>query len=175
MERSVIQPVLRPAVYGGAVKEWLALIARLLVGGVWLWAGAAKLTDPYGAVLAVRAYQLLPPSVAEALGYTLPTLEVVIGVALIVGLLTRGAAAVSVLLFAAFVVGIASAWARGLQIDCGCFGGGGYDADAASKYPWEIARDLGLMLLSGFLVWAGNSRLGLDRLLFRRTTTAIGE
>ena len=156
------------------VKDWLALVARLVTGGVWVWAGGAKLTDPYAAVMAVRAYQLLPGSVAEAVGYALPTLEVVIGVALILGLLTRGAAVVSALLFIAFIIGIASAWARGLQIDCGCFGGGGYDPDAASKYPWEIARDAGLLLLSGFLVWAGNSRLGLDRLLFRRTPTESG-
>ncbi|MFT4289224.1 MauE/DoxX family redox-associated membrane protein [Nocardioides sp.] len=156
------------------MKEWLALVARLVTGGVWIWAGAAKITDPDGAVMAVRAYQLLPGQVAETVGYALPTLEVVIGAALILGLLTRGAAVVSALLFLAFIIGIASAWARGLEIDCGCFGGGGYDPDAASKYPWEIARDTGLLLLSGFIVWVGNSRLGLDRLLFRRTPTEAG-
>lgn len=158
----------------GAVKDWLALIARVVTGGVWVWAGAAKLLDPYAAVMAVRAYELLPGQVAEVVGYALPSLEVVIGLALIAGLLTRGAAAVSALLSVAFIIGIASAWARGLQIDCGCFGGGGYDPDAASKYPWEIARDTGLLLLSGFLAWAGNSRLGMDRLLFRRTPTEAG-
>jgi uncharacterized membrane protein YphA (DoxX/SURF4 family) len=147
----------------------LAVVARLLTGGVWIWAGAAKLTEPYGAVLAVRAYQLLPAGLADTVGHLLPTLEVVVGVALVLGLLTRGAAAVSALLFVAFIVGIASAWARGLQIDCGCFGGGGFDPDAASKYPWEIARDAGLLLLSIFLVVVRNPGPGLDRLLFRRT------
>jgi hypothetical protein len=73
---------------------------------------------------------------------------------------------VSGLLFVAFIIGIASVWARGLSIDCGCFGGGGYDADAASKYPWEIARDVGLLLLSAYLVWQGRTRLALDNLLF---------
>ena len=61
------------------------------------------------------------------------------------GLLTRGAAVVSGLLFVAFIIGIASVWARGISIDCGCFGGGGYDPDAMSKYPWEIARDAALL------------------------------
>jgi uncharacterized membrane protein YphA (DoxX/SURF4 family) len=147
----------------------LAVAARLLTGGVWLWAGAAKLTEPYAAVLAVRAYQLLPAGLADTVGHVLPILEVVVGLALVLGLLTRGAAALSALLFVAFIVGIASAWARGLQIDCGCFGGGGYDPDAASKYPWEIARDAGLLLCSTFLVVVRNPGPGLDRLLFRRT------
>ena len=71
----------------------------------------------------------------------LPILEVTIGTMLVLGLLTRGAAVVSALLFVAFIIGIASVWARGMSIDCGCFGGGGFDPDAKSKYPWEIARD----------------------------------
>ena len=51
-------------------------------------------------------------------------------------------------LFVAFIIGIASVWARGINIDCGCFGGGGADPDAASQYPWEIARDVGLLAAS---------------------------
>ena len=62
------------------------------------------------------------------------------------GLLTRAMAAVSALLFVAFIIGIASAWARGLEIDCGCFGGGGQLDGASAKYPGEIARDVGLLL-----------------------------
>jgi uncharacterized membrane protein YphA (DoxX/SURF4 family) len=147
----------------------LAVLARLVTGGVWIWAGAAKLSDPYGAVLAVRAYQLLPSGLATTVGHLLPTLEIVVGAALVLGLLTRGAAVISGLLFVAFIIGISSAWARGLQIDCGCFGGGGFDPDAASKYPWEIARDAALLLASVFLVFVRDTGPGLDRLLFRRT------
>ena len=53
------------------------------------------------------------------------------------GLLTRPVAVLSALMLAGFVIGIASAWARGLQIECGCFGGGGYDPQAAAAYPWS--------------------------------------
>jgi uncharacterized membrane protein YphA (DoxX/SURF4 family) len=150
----------------------LAVVARLLTGGVWLWAGVAKLADPYAAALAVRAYQLLPTGLADAVGHLLPTLELVVGAALVLGVLPRGAAVVSAVLFVAFIVGISTAWARGLQIDCGCFGGGGFDPDAASKYPWEIARDLGLLALSVLLVVARDTGPGLDRLLFRRAGRA---
>jgi uncharacterized membrane protein YphA (DoxX/SURF4 family) len=156
------------------VKEWVGLLARLVTGGVWIAAGAAKLPDPAQSVEAVRAYQLLPGSMVQPVGQLLPVVEVVVGVTLVLGLLTRGAAVVSALLFVAFIVGIASVWARGINIDCGCFGGGGYDADAASAYPWEIARDVALLLASMLLVWLPSTRLALDSLLFRPTPASEG-
>ena len=144
---------------------WVTFAARLLVGGVWLVAGLLKLPDLASSVRAVRAYQLLPEAVVPAVGYALPILEVVVGLMLLMGLLVRGAAAVSGVLFVAFIAGIASAWARGLQIDCGCFGGGGYNANAAEEYPWEIARDLGLLLASAWLVWRPRSPWAVDNRL----------
>jgi uncharacterized membrane protein YphA (DoxX/SURF4 family) len=94
---------------------------------------------------------------------------VVVGGMLVLGVLVRGAAVVSGLLFIAFIVAIISVWVRGIEIDCGCFGGGGYDPDATSKYPWEIARDTGLLALSVSLVWLPRSRWAVDSLLFRST------
>ena len=129
-------------------------------------AGAIKLPDPAQSVAAVRAYDLLPEALVKPVGYLLPGLEIVIGLCLLLGLLTRWAAVVSSILFVLFIIGIASAWARGISIDCGCFGGGGFDPDAESKYPGEIARDVGLLLASLFLVWKPSTRLSLDSMLF---------
>jgi len=148
------------------VKQWLGTVARLVTGGVWIWAALLKLPNPDESVLAVRAYQLLPGDTAVTVGHLLPILEIVVGGCLVLGLLTRGAALLSGLLFVAFIIGIASVWARGITIDCGCFGGGGYDPDAASHYPWEIARDVGLLALSLYLIWQGRTRLALDGVLF---------
>ena len=147
------------------MQAWFGLVLRLVTGGVWLVAGALKLPDPAGSVRAVRAYDLLPEAVGPAVGYALPAVEVALGLALLLGVFTRGAAALSVVLFAAFVAGIASAWARGLQIDCGCFGGGGPAENAAEEYPWEIGRDVGLLLMSAWLAWRPRTRLALDNLL----------
>lgn len=141
---------------------WVGLVARLVVGGVWIAAGALKLPDPAGSVRAVRAYRLLPEATVHAVGYGLPFLEIAIGILLILGLGTRIAAAISSVLFVLFIVGISSAWARGLQIDCGCFGGGGFAADATSKYPWEIARDVGLLAGSLLLVFKPRTQVSLD-------------
>ena len=146
--------------------RWAGLLARLVVGGVWLWAGLLKIGDPAGSVTAVRGYQLLPASLAETVGRVLPTIEVAVGVLLILGLLHRFSGLLSAVLQVAFIVGIASVWARGISINCGCFGDGGPDPDAIGRYPWEIARDVGLLLASLLVAWVRRTPLSLDGLLF---------
>lgn len=157
---------------------WIGLAFRMLVGGVWIVAGLLKLPDPAGSVRAVRAYQLLPEAIVPAIGYALPIVEVLLGITLVLGLLVRIGGVLSAVLFLAFIVGISAAWARGLQIDCGCFGGGGYDANATEKYPWEIARDLGLLFASVWLVWRPRTPWALDNRLLHPSTidrTPTGE
>jgi uncharacterized membrane protein YphA (DoxX/SURF4 family) len=148
----------------------VGLLARWVLGGVWLYAGGVKLADPWASVSTVRAYQLLPGSSATFVGHALPVLEVVLGACLVLGLLTRAAAGASAALLLVFVAGIASVWARDIQIDCGCFGGGGTRAGAASAYPWEIARDLGLAALSVFVLALRRTHFNLDRVLLPRAT-----
>jgi protein-disulfide isomerase/uncharacterized membrane protein YphA (DoxX/SURF4 family) len=152
--------------------RWAGVVARLVLGAVWVVAGWLKLGDPTENVRAVRAYELLPESIVPTVGHTLPVLELLLGLCLLVGLFTRWSALVSGLLLLAFVIGISSAWARGLSIECGCFGGGGGPArGAAAKYPWDIARDVGLLLLSAFLVWRPRTPYSLDEVLL----PAVGE
>lgn len=146
--------------------DWVGVPSRLLVGSVWVVAAVLKLPDPSENVRAVRAYQLLPESVVPAVGHGLPVLELLVGACLLLGLFSRGNAVLSSLLLVAFVIGIASAWARGLSIECGCFGGGAGPAqNAAAKYPFELARDVVLLALSCYLVrrprtpWAADNRL----------------
>jgi uncharacterized membrane protein YphA (DoxX/SURF4 family) len=149
--------------------RWFGVLARLIVGIVWIVAGAIKLPHPESSVTAIRAYQLLPLSTTNTVGHVLPMLEVVVGGCLVLGLLTRPVGAVSALMQIAFIVGIASVWSRGIAISCGCFGNGGPDPDAFSKYPWEIARDVGLLLLSLWLVWRPRTPYALDNVLFPST------
>jgi uncharacterized membrane protein YphA (DoxX/SURF4 family) len=155
------------------MARWAGLVARLVVGGVWIWAGVLKLPHPESSVTAVRAYQLLSPSVGDAVGRVLPMLEIVVGACLVLGLLTRFAGLLSALMLVAFIVGIASVWSRGIAINCGCFGDGGVDPDAFSKYPWEIARDVGLVLLSLLVVWVRRTPLAVDNVLFPPPTEDV--
>ena len=149
-----------------AVWRWAGVIARLVVGGVWIVAGWLKLPDPAESVRAVRAYDLLPEAVVPTVGHGLPIFEIIIGVLLVVGVGTRVVACLSFLLQVAFIIGIASAWGRGLKIDCGCFGGGGASAAAnvTDKYAWDIARDAGLAVLSLLLFVFPRTALSADRL-----------
>ena len=70
---------------------------------------------------------------------------------LLIGLITRYAAVVSAVLLVVFLVGILQAAARGMEIQCGCFGGGG-GASTSTSYTLDILRDLGLLVLSAFLI-----------------------
>jgi uncharacterized membrane protein YphA (DoxX/SURF4 family) len=146
-----------------SASPWVATAARLLIGGVFLVAGALKVPNPAAAVRAVRAYQLLPEALVAPVAFGLPVLEIAVGLALIAGVFVRTAALASAALLAVFIAGIAAAWARGLQIDCGCFGDGGPVAAGQTAYPGEIARDAGLLLLALALARWPRSRLALGR------------
>jgi uncharacterized membrane protein YphA (DoxX/SURF4 family) len=134
----------------------------LLLAGVFVVAGALKLADPQAALQAVRAYQLLPGALEAPVGWGLPAFEVALGVLLAVGLFTRVCAVAAAALLTIFIAGVASAAARGLSIDCGCFGGGGTVAPGETKYVTEIIRDVGLLALAAWLVWKPTSRFSLD-------------
>jgi uncharacterized membrane protein YphA (DoxX/SURF4 family) len=149
-------------------RDLIGLVARLVLGGVVLAAGALKIGQPETSARAVRAYQLLPYDLAGYVGYALPVVEVAIGILLVIGLFTRVSAVVAGVLMVAFVIGIGSAWARGLSIDCGCFGNGGTIAASQTQYPWEIARDVGLLACAVWLTWRPHTAYSTEDLLFSR-------
>jgi len=134
-----------------AATRWLSLLARLGLAAVWLISGWLKAVDPLQTVVAVRAYQLLPEAVVTPFANVLPFAEIGLGL-LLAGVGVRSTALVSALVLGVFVVGVASAWARGLSIDCGCFGGGGAAKVGAGDYLRELARDVGFLLLAVWLV-----------------------
>ena len=156
------------------VRPWLATAARLLLAAVWVWAGVAKIGDPAAAVRAVRAYRLLPEWLAQGVGYGLPFLELALAALLLAGLATRVAAAVSAGLLAVFLAGMISAAARGLQIECGCFGGGGdLAAGQSTAYTGEIVRDVALLLVALALVRWPRSRYALDNRVRAAAESAV--
>jgi uncharacterized membrane protein YphA (DoxX/SURF4 family) len=130
---------------------------------VFLVAGGLKVIDPQSSVAAVRAYRLLPSSLVTIVGWGLPFAEIALGVLLLAGIATRLVAVASAVLLLVFIAAVTSAAARGLSIDCGCFGGGGDVAPGQTAYGTEIVRDVGLLLLAAWLVWQPRSRLTLDR------------
>ena len=127
------------------------LVVRVVLAVAWGWAALAKIGDPRRFVQVVRAYDATPEWLSKAIGYGLPTLELVLAILLLIGLITRYAAIVSAALLVVFLVGIVQAAARGLEIQCGCFGGGG-GPSTSTTYTLDIVRDLAMLALSAFLI-----------------------
>ena len=139
-----------------------------MLAGVWTCAGLAKIADPDAATRAVRAYELFPEGLVKPIAWGLPFVELGLALLLLLGLACRPAAWASAVLFVAFIAMIGSVWARGLSIDCGCFGGGGArGAVDASTYASEIARDLFLLALAVLVAVGPSTHLALDRRMTR--------
>jgi uncharacterized membrane protein YphA (DoxX/SURF4 family) len=146
----------RPAV------DWLGTVVRLGLAAVFLVSGALKVVDPAQTRIAVRAYELLPPALIGPVATTLPLLELALGTLLLAGVVSRWVALASAVLLLVLMGGVAQAWARGLSIDCGCFGGGGQVAQGDTRYPQELARDVGTLLLALWLAVRPTTALSVD-------------
>ncbi|GAA1275917.1 hypothetical protein Psi02_01350 [Planotetraspora silvatica] len=160
------RPVLSPLRSVVTALSWVTTVARLVLGVSLFVAGAIKIGAPAVSVQAVKAYELLPDTLATVVGHGLPIVEIIVGILLVLGLLTRPSAVVGGVLMVAFIVGISSAWARGLRIDCGCFGGGGtVGADQDPGYIWELLRDAGFLLCAAWIVYKPPGRFAMDSAL----------
>jgi uncharacterized membrane protein YphA (DoxX/SURF4 family) len=108
------------------MKRGLFIAGRLLLAGIFLYSGYAKLSEPWlQFVVSLESFKVLPESALEPVARTLPWLEVALGVALLSGFFTRWFALIATLFLLTFESAAASAYARGLTVDCGCFGSGG--------------------------------------------------
>jgi uncharacterized membrane protein YphA (DoxX/SURF4 family) len=137
-------------------------LARVGLAAVWLVSGLLKAMDPDQTYVAVRAYDVLPAVGVEVVAALLPWVELALGMLLLAGVGTRLVAALSAGLLVVFVAGVAQAWARGLSIDCGCFGGGGAVEPGETTYVQELMRDAGFLLMAGWLVARPSTLLALD-------------
>jgi protein-disulfide isomerase len=146
-------------------RPWLGTVARLFLGAIWLWAAVAKLGNPREFVQTVRAYDATWEWLSKAIGYGLPVLEFGLGVLLVLGVATRLAAAVSAFLFLVFLIALVQAAARGLKLECGCFGNGG--ESLSTQYTIDILRDTGFLVVAAFLVVWSFTRLSVDEFLAR--------
>ncbi len=97
-------------------------ILRLIVGGAFVFAGVLKVADPAKFALDVSHYRLLPHELINLVAILLPWMEIVAGLFVLSGIWLREAALVITSLTVMFAVAIVSALARGLNIECGCFG-----------------------------------------------------
>jgi len=134
------------------VRDVVGTVARLGLAAVFLVSGVLKAIDPDATYVAVRAYDVLPKAGVALVAGILPWLEIVLGLLLLAGLATRVVAVASAGLLVVFIAGVVQAWARGLSIDCGCFGGGGAVDPGQTTYGLELLRDAGFLLMAAWLI-----------------------
>ncbi len=144
-------------------QPWISLVVRLVIAGILVAAAIPKLMDIPQSVIAVRAYRLLPEAIVPLVGQMLPVVELLLAAVVLAGLFTRQAAVVWQLMMLGFLIGVIWAWSHGLQIDCGCFGGGGDLAEGeTTNYPVHLAERVGFLAMGAFLVAFPRSRFSLD-------------
>ncbi len=142
-----------------AWQDVTSLVCRWAVAGVFLYACLDKLIDPAAFAQNIANYRMVPLVLLHPFAWLLPIAELVIAIALVLGWQTRGAALLASLLTVVFIVAIATALIRDLDISCGCF-----HTESGSNVGRDLLlRDLGL--LAGALVpaWLGPGRWSLDR------------
>jgi putative oxidoreductase len=103
-------------------NDRLLQLIGIIIGAVFIYAGALKVADPVGFAHDIDNYKTLPWTVSVAVAFYLPWLEIFSGLALITGRIYRGALTILTGLIAAFILVSIAAKARGLDITCGCFG-----------------------------------------------------
>ena len=134
-------------------NKGVLLAFRLVLGGLFVYAGAVKVLDPLDFAQNIRNYQLVGQSLSFVAAIVLPWLEILAGLALILGVWTRGAALVVTGLLVFFIVLTAVTMVRGLDVDCGCFG------SLSRKSGWGvILEDLGMLVLGLALLLAPKKR-----------------
>jgi putative oxidoreductase len=147
------------AVNGLLSSPYATLASRIVLGGVFVVAGATKIPNPGALAAAIRSYELpLPEWFVSLSAHALPYLEVMLGLYLLAGLFTKVSAWATNGLTIVFLLALVQGALRGLEIDCGCFGG---------NLLLAAARDVGLLALGLHVALAPPGRFSVDALLRR--------
>jgi uncharacterized membrane protein YphA (DoxX/SURF4 family) len=102
-------------------NDWLTLLCRLIIGGVFIYASLDKIAHPDQFARIVFNYHLVPGSLINLMAIILPMTELIAGVFVITGIFYRGARAYLIILLSIFVIAIAVNVFRGVNLECGCF------------------------------------------------------
>ncbi len=132
----------------------LTLLIRLTVGITYIYASFYKVIEPGAFAKSIWFYHMVPGNLINLIALILPWLELVVGLALIVGLFYRGAVLWINLITVLFIIALSTAIVRGLNIDCGCFKVG----KEATATAWDaLIFDIGLLALT-LQLWFSRSR-----------------
>ena len=134
--------------------KWFNLILRLILGGIFVYAGVEKIIDPAGFAQSISNYQILPHTWINLLAITLPWIETLAGGLLMAGYWRKANTLILASLLIVFIAAIGFAMHRGLNINCGCT-----NTVGGAKVGWKkLAEDTLWLAMAAWLVWKDRNR-----------------
>jgi uncharacterized membrane protein YphA (DoxX/SURF4 family) len=137
---------------------WLTIRVQIALGAIFVIAALPKITDPPSFAHMIYNYRLVPSSLVNISALVMPWVELLAGLALILGVWKAAARNVVAIMLAVFIIAISINLSRDNAIDCGCFN----VADRGKTHEQrifdmkvDVFRDLGMLLMVGQLWWAG--------------------
>ena len=141
-------------------NDYLTLIFRLIVGGVFIYASFYKILEPATFAKSIWFYHMVPGSLINLMAIYLPWLELLVGIGIIFGCNYRGAVVLVNLMMILFMIALATAVSRGISIDCGCFKA----AQATDSSAMDaLIRDIGLLVLTVQLLFSKSKKFMCDK------------
>jgi putative oxidoreductase len=129
-------------------NKYLIVFSRVILGVVFIIASIEKISSPGAFAASIQAYQILPVAVINAVALVTAWMELLCGIFLLSGVLVRASALLISVMLIVFITAMLTAMARGLTIDCGCFGKG-----HETPLGWlRIIEDVGLLFLGIHLI-----------------------
>ena len=138
--------------------SFMQVITRVILGGVFFWAGIVKIPEIELFSYTIRAYYLLPESLILPVAILLPWLECVIGLCLILGFWTHASALIASGLLIVFGGALGIKIYQGANMSCGCFGFGA----GGGSLEWVLLQDLALLSFALALLMKQKIPLSLD-------------
>lgn len=120
-----------------ATHRYLALILRLYIGGLFIYASMYKINYAGEFAETIASYQILPYWGVNITAIVMPWLEFICGTLLIIGVRSNAASVFIIGMLVLFSAAIFVNLIRGTNIGCGCFHGPGSEMNWAT-----LARDL---------------------------------
>lgn len=130
----------------------IALVLRLLLGAVFVWAGTVKILDSQDFLVSLYSYQIeLPETLLRLVAVVLPWIEVICGLTVILGIWQDAGLDLIGLLLVIFILATGQAWVRGLEISCGCFGSMVEETSFLGSVGFAFFRNLVLLFVAVYL------------------------
>jgi len=144
-------------------NNWIELAARWILGLTFIYASLHKILSPADFAKIVYGYNLFPEIFINLIAIIIPFLELVTGLALIIGFFPRSAAITINGLLLAFIAVLAINLIRGHEFDCGCFSAGQSGYSSSPKVT--LLRDIIYFILGlQIILFGGIRRMSIKRL-----------